>query len=249
MYDIKLRYLASVFLDADSITATAENIAHLVKAFNSSNLLPIGMQELAGASAIPRLAFASPEGDWQLRCSKNRFDLIHVPVSADGAKLGDFSLFCQEASSKLVTTLNYFQRKAHRLAAVQEGLLAEFPKEEMEEIPQRLFHLPSTFIQHAPFEWDWRAVGIVARTFGKVSEPTNTIAAVKRWRGMISRKLEGEIMQSQLDRIRVDFDINTLPENAVARFGESPIVDFFKEASAWHEQLSAELFAFISGRG
>ncbi len=248
MYDIKLKYLASVFVDADSITANAENITLLLKILNDEKLLPVSLQEPSITGGIPRIAFATPSGERQLLLLGKRFDYTRLLGAEEGENWGDFSVFCREAGEKLITALNFFQRKAHRLAAVQEGLLADFPPKEMEHIAQRLFKFPPIFAQNAPFEWDWRSAAVISRTFSNVTEPTNTIATVKRWAGKIIKKDDGEIIQSHLDRIRVDFDINTVADNVKARFEESHIREFFKEVASWHDQLSSEFFAFINGR-
>ena len=49
----------------------------------------------------------------------------------------------------------------------------------------------------------------------------------------------------KFDRIRVDFDINTLADNVRARFDESHVIDFFKQAVVWHKNLSSEIFSFL----
>ncbi len=248
MYDIRLKYLASVFVDADSIIANAENITLLLRTLNDEKLLPVSLQEPSITGAVPRIAFATPSGERQLLLLGKRFDYTRLLVAEEMEEWGDFSIFCQQAGEKLITALNFFQRKAHRLAAVQEGLLHDLPKEELEKITQRLFKLPPVFAQNIPFEWDWKSAAIITRSFGNVTEPTNTIATVKRWTGKIIKKDDGEVIQSHLDRVRVDFDINTVADNVKARFEESHIRDFFKEAGSWHGRLSSELFAFIEGR-
>lgn len=248
MYDIKLKYLASVFVDADSITANAENITLLLKILDDKRLLPVSLQEPSLTGAIPRIAFATPSGERQLLLLGKRFDFTRLLGAGEEEDWGEFSMFCQEAGEKLVAVLNFFKRKAHRIATVQEGLLHELPKDELGKITERLFKLPPIFVRNTPFEWDWRSAAVITRSFGNVTEPTNTIATVKRWSGKIIKKDEGEVIQPQLDRIRTDFDINTVADDVKARFDENHIRDFFKEAGSWHDQLSSELFAFISGK-
>lgn len=238
MYGIKIRYLASVFVDAGSIQPNRENIKGLQQALNDENLLPRTIRE----GVVSRMAFVTSDGEWQLNLLSNRFDLNHMANMPDGSNLGEFSDFCQEATAKLITTLNYFKRKGHRLAAVQEGLLAEMSNKEMNKIANHLLKFPKPFIQNFPFEWDWRAASQMERSFGQLKEPTNTLVTIKRIAGTISK--EGEELQ-EFNRIRVDFDINTLHENIISRFNETHIADFFEHAASWHKEFSSEIFSFI----
>jgi hypothetical protein len=248
MYDIPLRYLASVFVDAESVTTSAENVTGLLKALNDKTLLPVSVQEQSLTGSVPRIGLTTPDGEWQLALLGKRFDVTYFPNVQDKFDLVNFSNFCRIASAKLITALNFFQRKAHRLAAVQEGFLPEFSKEEMNGIADRLFKFPVFYSKNLPFEWDWRAAAVVERTFGGLKEPTNTIVTIKRWAGTMAKKEDGGIAQAPIDRIRADFDINTLPANIIGRFEEAHISSFFEEAGAWHENFSAEIFSFILTR-
>ena len=243
MYGNKIRYLASVFVDADSITSTADNISGLLKALDDENFVPVSLQE----QSKPRMAFATHGGEWQLLLLSNRFDISHHPTMVDGSNLGEFSDFCQSAIAKLKVPLKYFKKTGHRLSAVQEGLLSELPKRKMNEIAMRLLKLPGTYSKSLPFEWDWRTVSLVERSFGGLKEPTNTITTIKRWPGTLAVPSNegGQKKIQRLDRIRVEFDINTEPSNVVARFDEPQITDFFKQSASWHKKLSSEIFSFI----
>ncbi len=248
MYDLKIRHLASVFVDAESITANAENITGLLKVLDDKTFLPVSVQELSLAGPVQRIGFTTPDGDWQLVLLGKRFDVTHLPISQEESKLGDFSSFCQAAGAKLIKSLSFFKRKAHRLAALQEGFLPDMPKDVTDKIVNRLFKFPALYSQSIPFEWDWRVASIVERAFGGLKEPTNTITAIKRWSGNLAKRENQEIAYIPLDRIRVDLDINTSPTNVSARFEETHITGFFEEAGSWHENLSSEIFSFISGR-
>jgi hypothetical protein len=104
------------------------------------------------------------------------------------------------------------------------------------------------YSKNLPFEWDWRAASIIERSIGELKEKTNTIATIKRISGTIPKQDGQKTTRIPIDRIRVDFDINTAPMNVTARFNESHIINFYEQSGVWHEDFSAEIFSFIFGR-
>jgi hypothetical protein len=248
MYDSKIRYLASAFVDAESIVPNANQALELLKAFGSDKFLPAIINELSPSGQKSRLGFRTLDGASQIILSSMRFDFASLATTADGSNLGEFSDFCKQAKIFLTTALKFFQRKAHRLAAVQEGLLQIMSSQEMHDIAQRLLRFPDIYEKFTPFEWDWRVVSIVEREFSGIKEPTNTITAVKRIPSYAIQFGGEQPTQTSEDRIRIDFDINTLPINTIARFDEQQIHDFFDQAPTWHGELSSEVFSFVFGK-
>ena len=244
-YGAKLRYLASAFVDAESIVPSVTHLTELLKILGGDQLLPVAFQEVSATGPTPRLAFAAPEGNVQLILLGKRFDYSYLAGEPEGADLGPLESFCQDAATKLIAVLNYFQRKAHRLAVVQEGYLSGLSPEDMNSIARRLLHLPPIYSEHIPYEWDWRAVSKFEREFGQLREQMNNITTVKRMQGLILRYGEGVASQVELDRVRLDFHINTLGTDTAARFEEDHLRRFFDDASAWHDALSSELVSFI----
>lgn len=245
VYRAKIRYLASVFIDAESIVPNVKDIGALVPALGGDQLLPTTVQELAAAGGVPRMAFLSTGQDKQLILLSQRFDYSYVSQEPEGSDLGTFEDFCRDAMAKLVTVVNHFQRKPHRLAAVQEGYLATMPPEEMDRIAGSLFKFPPTYAQSIPHEWVWRAVAELNRDIDDLSELTNTITTGRRQRSQFLRLEEAMPTQVDYDRIRVDFDINTHASNTAGRFEERHIRSFFNQASRWHDNLSAEVITFM----
>lgn len=97
-------------------------------------------------------------------------------------------------------------------------------------------------------EWDWRSASIIEREFSGNTEPTNTITTIKRVQFQTAEVVADTFSETPSDRIRVDFDINTVPLNVVARFGEQQIHGFFDQSPIWHNKLSADVFAFVLGK-
>lgn len=249
MYGFRIRFLASVFVDAESITATAENVTGLLQALQDKAFIPVNVQEMSSTSPVPlsRIGFATSDGGCQFTLLGKRFDFARVATVPDGSNIGDFAMFCQEAIPKLTTALNYFQRRAHRLAAVQEGFLPDMAKTEMDNVAERLFSFPPVYAANRPFEWDWRMASLVERSFGGLKELTNTLTTIKRFAGVILKRDGEQMTELSIDRIRVDFDINTLPTNIIARFDDFHLADFFKQSISWHDKLSTKIFPYILG--
>jgi hypothetical protein len=233
-----------------------QNMAEVSKALGDESFLPFAFQEISTSQGqASRIGFRTATGEWQLYLFHDRFNLSRHPIDPEGNNLGDFSLFCQEAGTKLAAILAVFRKRSHRLAVVQEGLLPEISASEAEAMLERLFHLPPTFIKNPPFEWDWRLASRIERQIIDLTEQTNTIATVKRQYGNIGR--QGNIMSDgdeddniliRLDRIRVDLDINTFQDNIIDRFEENHVRAFFDIASKWHADFSGEIASFILGR-
>ena len=239
MYGLRLRYLASIFLDAESIQANAKDVAGLMELFQDDQFLP----SQAADSNIPRIGFRSVEGTRNLILSGKRFDYFHLPTK-NNLDLGDFTVFCQHAISKLSIAIDYFKRKGHRLAAVQEGFLAEMIDEEINSIASNLLNFPPSFSKDIPFEWNWRCASSIERNFGKLSEPTNTVITIIRADFKVQSG-EGIIDGLGPNKIRMDIDVNTSPINANARFGAEEIKAFLETSPIWHNKLGEELLSFI----
>jgi hypothetical protein len=239
MYGLRLRYLASMFLDAESIQANAKDVAGLMELFQDDQFLPVQAIE----NNIPRIGFRSVEGTRNLILSGKRFDYFHLPTK-NNLDLGDFTVFCQYAISKLSIALDYFKRKGHRLAAIQEGLLPEMTDDEINNIAKNLLKFPPSFSKNIPFEWNWRCASSIKRTFGKLSEPTNTVITIIR--GAFKVQSGKEIIDGlEYNKIRMDIDVNTSPINTNARFGAKDIKNFLEKSPIWHNKLEKELLSFM----
>lgn len=248
MYGVKLRYLASAFLDADSITATPRIFSELLKIFESDRLLPVrAFEPSPEVGAVQRIGFQSQDHGLEIQLLGKRFNVLRVQISPDGKELGEFEAFCDEAAKKLSTLLAFFERKSHRLAAVKEGLLPEMPIAEMDRVAKILFNMSPFYAKHTPFEWDWRTVASSEREFAGLTEPIIAGTTLKRQSGTI---LSGAKADPQsFDRIRADFDISTLNTKITPRFEEAQLQGFFESAVNWHSQLSGEISGFIGLQG
>jgi len=248
MYDSKIRYLASAFVDAESVVPNATDALAFLKSLGNDKFLPFIINEVSATGQVPRLGFHTLDNTSQITLLGKRFNFIVSATNPEGADLGEFSDFCGQAKNILTVALNFFQRKAHRLAAVQEGFLKQMDSQEIDKISLRLFNFPHLYKESVPFEWDWRVASLVERQFAEIKEQTNTITTIKRIPSHTIDFSAGQTSQTLSERVRVDFDINTIPLNKIARFGEQEIYGFFDQVHTWHAELSSEIFSFVFGR-
>ena len=250
MFDIKLKYLASVFVDADSITHESKYITDLQKELKEEGFVPLQVFEGPGPGVTisshgivkPRIGFHNPDKGIHLVLQGTRFDYSKQPLLSSVKEMGEYSDFLKEASDKLNIAMDYFGRKAHRLAAIKEGFLPEMNSKKLNAICSNLLILSDTFSKLLPFEWDWRVASKIERTFGKCVEKTNTVVSIRRRQGKITVEENKEI---DFDRINIVFDINTLPDDSRARFGSKEVNDFFDNINGWQKELEGEISAFL----
>jgi len=107
MQKVKLKYQASIFLDADSITPNTRDVTGLIQAFKDTNLLPFLAQE----NSAPRMGFRSLDNEIHLLLLSKRFIYEKIRSSPSEKDIGDIEAFCKEAKLKLESTRSYFERK------------------------------------------------------------------------------------------------------------------------------------------
>ncbi|MBD3308638.1 hypothetical protein GF339_19670 [candidate division KSB3 bacterium] len=250
MQKTNLKYQASVFLDADSITPNMKDVTGLIQVLNDRALLPFITQEKSSA----RMGFRSIGGKTQVQLLllSKRFIYERIVSPPSEPDIGDIETFCKEATQKLRGVLSYFERKCYRLALVQEVVLFDLSAEDLEQTTTRLLKLPPTYANNPPFEWDWRVTSAIKRTFGNCEETLNTITVINKRMGTIvktensANSEEENFFEEQIwDSLKVTFDINSSHENSIVRFGDEEIAAFFKEAPDWHENLGNEIFNFM----
>lgn len=236
MYALRTKYLASAFLDIQSLSYSQKNIDGIRAALLSSDFTPAPLSEPGPGGVVQRMGFLIPQTGWVVAIRLARIDVVVQPTTLD-RDLPDLATFCASARQYLTGVLAYLGRGCHRLALVQEGLLKEMGEPEKSRIARRLLKLPSRYSRSEPFEWDWRVVCRQQHEIGGQNEQTNEIAIVKR--------RSGKLGENNFDRIAVDLDINTSPVDERERFGESGIHEFIDQARGWHADLETELSCFL----
>jgi hypothetical protein len=245
MFQTKVKYLGSVFWDADSIIANPQDISTLLGTLSPENFIPLTLVEQTTEGPKNRIAFQTSGGEWQLMIAGKRANVFRNPTDLDGTNMGSLADFSLKASSYLQLLLQHFNIKANRLALVQGGLLKPMTEDEFKAIYNRLFKYPTFYSQNSPFEWNWKSVSSTERNMNHQTEIVNTLVHILRSQGEVRIPKQPEALN--FDRIEVDFDINTTHRNPHPRFDFTNINSFFENAILWHQELSESIFQFVLG--
>jgi len=250
MIDYRLKYQAVLFLNAADIQANSKNISILMNEFADKELIPNTFQELANIiplipqhALVPqnRFQLTSPNNEWVIRFGTMRIDFEKNPIDLKGSNLGELKDFCIEAKSAFERILNKYPRKGNRLAFVSRFLLDEFPEEKMQLIYSKLFNAPKLYVDNKPVEWNWRTVSRLPKKIDGLTEDFNFITQINRTQA----EFRDEKAVKTIDRIELNFDINSSPLNMDNRFGISEIGQFYDSVQKWHDDLVNELINFF----
>lgn len=239
------RFLANFFLDADTIRVSPRDINELLLILEDKELIPTTATEQD--SNIPRMRFNTADGEWEVLLLSKSFFVRQNAVTPTGDNLEDFTEFCDEAGDILISILEYFDRKVHRLALVRRDIVHEIRGPQFHEIRERFLVTPINSLDDEPFEWDWRRANRVFRQFGEIEEPTNEVITVQRREIKIQTKQDDQVDELSFDGLIVDLDINTVPSNVRSRFGAEEIRAFIENATIWHNELRDSIIHQIMG--
>ncbi len=241
MIDIKIKYQASIFLT--SIETTPANISSLMQAFLDRGLMPTTYQEITSSSPISQLRFNlnSLNNEWIIAFREGRIDIEKNQIDLRGSNLGEIQNFCGDVIQMYSKILTLFPRKAHRLALSGNCILREMSNVELDQIYLKIFNPTQTYLTNLPIEWNSRAVARVKQNVNEKEEILNYIAEVNRVLGQMNNN------QSiiPIDRIAINLDINTIPDNREGRFAIEDIANFYGNVSQWYVDLCNELLEKI----
>ncbi|MBA7531062.1 hypothetical protein ES705_23273 [subsurface metagenome] len=244
MIDFKLKYQAILFMNISDLQANNENIRIYMELFSGKDLIPNIIQEFKPPSPVPqnRLRLSSQNNEWAISFGSYRIDIEKNPIDKKGSNLGEVTTFCKDALSDFKKILQVKPRKANRLALVTRFLAKEMTEDQLITIYKKLFKSPQTYTDPIPFEWNWRLVSLIDKTINELPEKVNYITALNRVSGEITDTEE----VTPLERIDMNFDINTTAKTVEDRFGTKEIKFFFENVDTWHKDLLDEITEFLS---
>ena len=115
--------------------------------------------------------------------------------------------------------------------------------EESERAYNNLFNPIPFYADKRPFEWDYRSASQSICNINKKQELINIITTIKRSKGHI---FIGTTLEN-IDRVFLDFDINTINENDVYRFYGKSLKAFFNNAIKVRTEIENQLKDKIYG--
>lgn len=211
MIDIKLKYQATIFLNASDLNAIPKNINELMIEFTDKGFIPNIFQEISSNNPTPqnRFKLQSPNNEWTVMLGSTRIDIDQNPINLKGTNITDVSNFCKESKDIFTRILKKFPRKGNRISVVSRCLLNEMSNEQLDIIYHKLFSSPPLYQKNTPFEWNWRAVSRINKKIGSNEEEFNFITTLNR--------INGEIRNgnnvSTIDRIELGLDLNSTMRN------------------------------------
>ena len=244
MFDIKMRYQVSIFVDANDITPSPEMIGPLIDIFRDKNFIPNTFQEIGPSSPAPRvrLRLSTMNNEWGIAFATNRIDINKNPIEPRGTNLGELPSFCSEAMELFERILNKFNKKANRLTLNTTGLYEEMTEAQLSAAYAKLFKTTKFYSENPPFEWDWRSVSEIPTTILELTDSLNVIIVLRRVTGEISEQSG----VSNIDRIQCSPDINTPGKNTNYRFELPHINNFFSQALEIHNMLIEQIEEYIN---
>lgn len=261
----RLRQLASVFIDAEDLAPTEQDTAWLTALLAESEppfpplvahtqtsavprIQPMWVPDPTSPTGGPRFGAIDTFSGTTLMLLANRFDYADNSTEPNGTMLRPLTEFCAAAAHALSASVEHFRLdKARRLAVVQEGYLTKKNADVLKSHPDTLFCLPALFHRFTPFEWDWRVNANIARSFGGYEEQTNNIITLRRHTVRVYTTEPTGASTTEIDTVRLDIDINTLPKTTSRRFGADALSSYFAEAPEWHSELLDEIWTMIGG--
>lgn len=251
MIDFFMNYRASVF--TDTIEASNENIAKLLTVFMDRGFLPNVYNEQtpisggAGVMQAPVGSYSvwelkSNDGKFVIKFGQGRIDIISMMLSPSSG-IGDIDSFIKNADECFKMIFTKYPRTFNRLALASNALLKVVPEEKLKEIYLSLVSPIGFYSDNNPVEWNIRQVAKNNININDREEVINVICSLSR--SLVTINENGHISNS--NRIIIDFDINTIPENVEKRFSMEQYRSFALSALACQNRILDEYKSVIDG--
>lgn len=244
MYAVRIRYTASVFLNAVNVHPNTRNLAGLLSELEAYQVEPVVGQEIVNGQPMGRLGFRTSDkkkDSWMLMLGASRFDL----VMGTSDQPHPFEDFCTLSGEVFQIVLSFLSRKVHRLAAVQHGVLSDL--ELAKKLPGRFFTVPKGMQAGSLLEYSWKYGTQSDASLGeheKVSVNSLVTLAHSEGRVHVPDPMSN-LVAVELNGVLMQTDVNTAATSQDERFSGDDVGDFFHQASGWHDSLVADVLGAI----
>lgn len=242
MTEIKLKYMVSIFCDTSDITPNASTYSKLATALGDS-YLSLTIQEMTPNGQVNRIAMEKPELGIKILFLMNRIIIEKYPTDInDGDSIGSFENFCDLANDIIRLLLEQFEKNSNRLSFICKYLLKKEAQDDMNIYAPKLFQFPpASYNSTNTFEWTWKMARIEENTFDSHVEPMNYGTNISRIRG----KLAHNGQEEEFEALDIEFDLNTMAENATLRFDKPSIISFYQHAKTWQASHYETIMSYI----
>ena len=244
MIDIKLKYQASAFANVKHITPSSENISVLLEIFRDKELIPGVIQEIGHEVGIgPRIMLKSIKPEWGITFGSRRINIEKSLIDPKGDNLGNLKDFCADSTDFFARIFSRFKMRSNRLALVATYLFEEMASPTLNEMYKKVFNSLSFYTKFPPSEWNTRSAAKMPFSFAGLDEQINALISIDRV------KMELALPDSviPLDRIQVQFDLNTIPESTDSRFDIEHLSAFYTDILPIHNALLKEVEDKVNG--
>lgn len=238
---MNLSFQIHVFMNTKEINASPESLMKLLNLYKDFNFLPSTMHELNGINPVPvlRPRMASPDNEWSVSILSERITIDRnyngFPITMDA--------FLEKAIAITELFMRDFDKKGKRISFISREILPDMNKEKIDSI-YNIFTKPAGMHSDtSPFEWNLRTVRRLNFRVNNTIENVNFITNVGRQRGSI---IQNDIL-NDVDRVYIEYDINTAGENENERFSTEDVKDFITQAAAGRKEEMMALEGLING--
>ncbi|HDT6574872.1 TPA: hypothetical protein QFT23_000970 [Bacillus cereus] len=243
---INTLYQANLFSDFREIDVTPNNMMRLMNALKDFELLPSTYQELNPAispTPITRPRFASVNEEWIISIGSYCMNIDKNPVDAVASNMSDINGFIDTASHMIQIITEEFGKIGKRVSLVTNGLLDEMSEEELNNAYNKIISNPLEFYKEdIPMEWNVRSANRTKYIINDIQEPVNVVTNIGRVKG---RMLKGDSV-IDIERVNLEFDINTVASNEDMRLAGSSVSQFLKEAAQTRETIISQVERVIN---
>lgn len=228
----------AIFGDFSDITATPDVSIRALDSLREFSLLPNTFSEITPPNPVPvtRLRFSSVQNEWSVNIGVSRIFIEQSLFDTQTSQM-EIESFSQQSVGMLEKLLSEFNKTGTRISFVANGLLREMSPEELQNAYIRLVRPIEFYANTPPFEWSVRSASRVDYLVLDTTETVNLITTVGRVHGTMRR---ANVMVG-LDRLSLNFDINTIPENRNSRMSIESVRSFLSQAIHSQNTLIAQV--------
>jgi len=241
MIDRFLKYQINIFVNTDSIVPEPNIISKLLELFKNDGLIPSTIYEMGPAGQTFRLRMSTTDNRWSIAFLSRNINIEHLGENEPQKdEMDNFLTTAKKLTNKI---FGYLGQKSNRLAFIVDFILKEMDQAKLESCYSKFFEPLPTYQKKSPFEWNNRSVSQEDISLAGTTEKMNVITEIKRMKAQIISK-EKEI--KKLERIFIQYEINTIPENKETRFGVEQFGNFVDIANEKYSQIFSELESRIN---
>ncbi len=230
--DLFLKYQVNIFIDTTSIIPNPNTISKVLELFKDDGLIPSTIVEIGPSGQIHRLRMSTTDSRWGIVFLSRYINIEHF--GEPEPKKDEMDNFLSKAKKYTQKIFQYLGQKSNRLAFIVDLALKEMTEKELKRCYSKFFVPLPSYESNSPFEWKNRSISKEKISLVDTIETMNVITEVRRARELIASK-------GIFDRVFIQYEINTNPENKETRFSIKQFDTFIDIAKDEYNKIFIEL--------